>query len=347
MTPDAPVLDPSAYAPVIRHALRRLGVPTHSIDDAMQDVFTVVVRRDGDFERGRSLTNWLWGIARGVASTHRRTRARRARLHDALRCQSAPVPDAEEHLAREEASRRIEAFVGSLSPVMREVFVLAHVHGHSGPEIAERLGINLNTAYARIRATRLRFETEVIERENHGVAARVMRMFAPWFAASSKSVATATLSASLVWVGAATPRAVDSTPPVVAAEEDIVIIEDTDGPQKLTRPAKESAMRTKSLTAAAFAVALVAAPTVATAAPAKKPAAAASADVGDADGAARRTDGATGPTYYDFVEGDRAEGIVLKPTGEQIGAHGRVKFGSLISIRSHFMPELIRTARDL
>lgn len=347
MTPDAPVLDPSAYAPVIRHALRRLGVPTHSIDDAMQDVFTVVVRRDGDFERGRSLTNWLWGIARGVASTHRRSRARRARLHDALRSQSAPVPDAEEHLAREEASRRIEAFVGGLSPVMREVFVLAHVHGHSGPEIAERLGINLNTAYARIRATRLRFEAEVVERENHGVAARMMRMFAPWFAASSKSVATATLSASLVWVGAATPRA-DDAMPVVAVEEDIVIIDDADEPQKLTRPAKASVMRTKPLTAAAFAVALVAAPTVATAAPAKaKPAAAATADDGDVDGAARRTSGTTGPTYYDFVEGDRAEGIVLKPTGEQIGAHGRVKFGSLITIRSHFMPELIRTARDL
>lgn len=347
MTPDAPALDPSAYAPVIRHALARLGVPTHSIDDAMQDVFTVVVRRDGDFDRGRSLTNWLWGIARGVASTHRRTRARRARLHDALRSERAPVFDAEEQLARDDATRRIEAFVGRLSPTMREVFVLAHVHGHSGPEIAERLGINLNTAYARIRATRLRFETEVIEHANNGVAVRVMRMFAPLFAATSKSVATATLSASLVWVGAATPR---GEMPVPVSELACVIDDAEDEPQKPTRPAKESVMRTKPLTAAALAVAIIATPTIASAAPAKAkataPAAASADDVGDADGAARRG-GNTGPTYYDFVEGDRAEGIVLKPTGENIGAHGRIKFGSLITIRSHFMPELIRTARDL
>jgi RNA polymerase sigma-70 factor (ECF subfamily) len=345
MTPDAPALDPSAYAPVIRNALRRLGVPTHSIDDAMQDVFTVVVRRDGDFDRGRSLTNWLWGIARGVASTHRRTRARRARLHDALRSERAPCFDAEDHVAREEATRRIESFVAGLSPVMREVFVLAHVHGHSGPEVAEQLGINLNTAYARIRATRLRFEAEVIEPQRGGLAARVMRVFAPWFAATSKSVATATLSASLVWVGAATPRATVAAP-TEDVDDPIVIVDDLAEPRMPARPAKDAVMPIKTIATAALAVAIVAPPTVATAAPAKaKPAAAAPADDGDPDSAARRTEG--DKTYYDFVEGDRAEGIVLKPTGENLGAHGRIKFGSLITIRSHFMPELVRTARDL
>jgi hypothetical protein len=112
------------------------------------------------------------------------------------------------------------------------------------------------------------------------------------------------------------------------------------------RPAKDAVMPIKTLATAALAVAVVAPPTLATAAPAKaKPAAVASADDGDADSAARRSEG--DKTYYDFVEGDRAEGIVLKPTGEHIGAHGHIKFGSLITIRSHFMPELVRTARDL
>ena len=104
MGTDPEAIDIGAHTPVVRRALRRLGVPPELLDDAVQDVFTVVVRREGDFDRGRSLVNWLWGIARGVASTHRRALGRRARLHAALTTTGDDRSDVDDALARAEAS---------------------------------------------------------------------------------------------------------------------------------------------------------------------------------------------------------------------------------------------------
>lgn len=353
MRPDPSAIDPAAHSPIVRRALRSLGVPAEALDDAVQDVFTVVVRREADFERDRSLTNWLWGIARGVASTHRRSLQRRARLHAALATTTGEVPDTEDALARAEATARIAAFVARLPVAMREVFVLAHLHGYSGPEIAERLGINLNTAYARIRSTRLRLEAELAPSEPVSIGARIMRAFAPLFAASSKSFATASLSASLVWIGTTLPgapalptvRAIDAAP--VAVAEAARVPKAPPQPRMAPSPAKEGVMLEHTIASVALGAALVTTPAIATAAaPAKAPRAEAEPDDGDADDGARR--GGTGNlTYYDFVEGDRLEGQILRPEGANVDSRTRVKFPSLISLRGHFLPELIRLAKDL
>jgi len=49
---------------------------------------------------------------------------------------------------------------------------------------------------------------------------------------------------------------------------------------------------------------------------------------------------------YDF-EDDTVEGEVLSPEGANITSRGRVKHESLIRIRPHFIPELIRLANDI
>ncbi len=57
--------------------------------------------------------------------------------------------------------------------------------------------------------------------------------------------------------------------------------------------------------------------------------------------------GQSGETrIYDF-EDDTVEGEVLSPEGANITSRGRVKHESLIRIRPHFIPELIRMARDM
>jgi RNA polymerase sigma-70 factor (ECF subfamily) len=352
MTADPQTIDAAAHVPVVRRALRSLGVPADALDDAVQDVFTVVVRREGDFERERSLVNWLWGIARGVASTHRRSVRRRARLVEALACSSTESISMDDAIVRAEAASRIATFVDSLPKPLREVFVLAHLHGYSGPEIAERLGTKLNTVYAQIRTTRLRLQAEVIEPETHSIAARVMRAFAPLFAASSKSLATATFTASLVWVGTTLPTvsrdvaAIDTT---IAAQPIIDAAPRTSTPKRVaTRtiavPAKEPVMIDTTIAKVALGAALLTMPAVANAEP--KKAAKAEASDQDADDQAKRTS-AGNVSYYDFVEGDRAEGIVLKPEGANVGAQVRRAFPSLIRLRGHFMPELVRLAKDL
>ena len=53
-----------------------------------------------------------------------------------------------------------------------------------------------------------------------------------------------------------------------------------------------------------------------------------------------------GTTVYDFDD-DNVDGEVLRPEGANLAARGRAKHASLISIRPHFLRELINMARDV
>lgn len=157
------------HAEAIRRALSRLGVPERDLDDAVHEVFVVLLRRFGDFDRTRGMRAWLYGIARRVASHHRRAAARkqnfRRRLGDDDGSHRVGAPDPYDHVARTEAAALLGEFLDELGPDKSAVFVLSHVEGLRGPEIAEALDTNLNTVYWRLRAARSDFE-HVVARKN-------------------------------------------------------------------------------------------------------------------------------------------------------------------------------------
>src|SRR5690606_10420520 len=62
------------HADYVFRVLRRLGVDAAHVEDAVQDVFMVVLSRADGFEGRSSLRTWLYGIALRVARTHRRRR---------------------------------------------------------------------------------------------------------------------------------------------------------------------------------------------------------------------------------------------------------------------------------
>lgn len=64
----------------------------------------------------------------------------------------------------------------------------------------------------------------------------------------------------------------------------------------------------------------------------------------DADEAARV--GGSPIAEYIFDTED-VDGLVLRPEGMPVAQHTRVRFPSLLSIRGHFVPELVRLAKDL
>lgn len=142
--------------------LRRLGVPEHALDDALQDVFLVVHRRLDEFEGRASMQTWLFAIVRRIAATHRRKVERAATVQEVDPehmdgCTTTPFESA----ARTEAVDRLCRVLAGLDESKREVFILAELEELPGPEVASSLDINLNTMYARLRAARADFNREV------------------------------------------------------------------------------------------------------------------------------------------------------------------------------------------
>ena len=66
----------------------------------------------------------------------------------------------------------------------------------------------------------------------------------------------------------------------------------------------------------------------------------------DADAAAMSGSNGEGVTVYDF-EDDDVDGEVLSPEGANLSSRGRSKHASMITIRPHFIPELIKMANDI
>jgi RNA polymerase sigma-70 factor (ECF subfamily) len=144
------------YFRAMWRTLRRLGVAQAELGDAAQDVFVVVHKKLGEFD-GRSLRGWLYAIAVRVASDYRRG----ARHRDTLPLGEHlvdPAPDPERASELTESVEVLHALLASLDEPKRTVFVLGELEELSAPEIAEALGVNLNTVYSRLRAARAEFE---------------------------------------------------------------------------------------------------------------------------------------------------------------------------------------------
>lgn len=167
-----PAMSPAAlYETHLRFVwrnLRRFGVAHELLEDAAQDVFVTVHRRWESFDpRASSIETWLFGIVIRVAHYHRRTLRRRLarlvpwlqenRLHEVSSGLDGPL----EVAAKREAVFLLDRILDELSQDQRAILVLVDVEQIAVPEAAAILDINLNTAYTRLRAARLRFQGAV------------------------------------------------------------------------------------------------------------------------------------------------------------------------------------------
>lgn len=149
----------------VRRNAIRLGIPHAHADDAVQEVFVTLVRRSDALGEPRSMRALLFAIMRRVCANYRRTLDRKAA--SALPVATLRVVDPD-GFDRIEAAHTVARFLADLDEPRREVFVLAELEGMSAPEIAEALGVNVNTVYTRLRAARQRFCQLVAREERHG-----------------------------------------------------------------------------------------------------------------------------------------------------------------------------------
>jgi RNA polymerase sigma-70 factor (ECF subfamily) len=144
---------------------RRLGVPDASVDDVVQDVFLVLHRRLDEYDGRASVRSWLFGILSLVVNDYRRRHRRKAAPcvpsppdwgSDIAAASAEPSPAA---LAeRSEQVALLKRLLELLDDDKRTILVLAYLEQMTVPEIAELLGLNLNTAYSRLRAAKRSFD---------------------------------------------------------------------------------------------------------------------------------------------------------------------------------------------
>jgi RNA polymerase sigma-70 factor, ECF subfamily len=143
-------------------AARQLGIEPAAIDDVVQEVFVVIHARLGSLQHVESLRSWIYGVARRVISSYRRTQ--RTRIASGDRYAEVadwiePLPPTPQDLTElAERQRLLLRILSELDQIKREVFVLAEIEGFTMPEIAEALELPLNTAYSRLRLARQAFQ---------------------------------------------------------------------------------------------------------------------------------------------------------------------------------------------
>jgi RNA polymerase sigma-70 factor (ECF subfamily) len=119
-------------------------------EDLLNDVFLEVWRQAATFKGHSQVSTWLLGIARHKAITfvqRRKTEELDADAHELI---EDGADDPEVAVLKKEKSRVIRDCLTQLSPEHREIIDLVYYHEKPIADVAEIIGINLNTVKTRM-----------------------------------------------------------------------------------------------------------------------------------------------------------------------------------------------------
>lgn len=139
----------------VGNSLRRLGVRDADVPDLVQEVFVVMHQILPDYDPERPMWPWIFGVVYRTAAAYRR-KAYREVLDDGSLVAEKADSDAnlDEAMRKGEDRQLVLEALQFVEMNRRAVFVMADIDGVSVPEIAEALGMPLNTAYSRLRLAR-------------------------------------------------------------------------------------------------------------------------------------------------------------------------------------------------
>ena len=142
---------------IISVVSRTLGSGSE-VGDVCQTVLLSIWKGAARWEpsKGR-VSTWVASIARNRAIDHVRKASRAGAMRERLSTENAVItptrfaPTADDELLRTEARRATRRALRELAPEQRQVLELAYLEGLTHVEVAERAGLPLGTAKARIR----------------------------------------------------------------------------------------------------------------------------------------------------------------------------------------------------
>ncbi len=131
-----------AYQVPIWRFLRHLLADAALAEDVTQETFLRAYQRLGTFEFRSKFSTWLFAIARHAGIDALRARQRRDRTEQAV----PPRPAVADPSLRSE----VAASVASLTPLLREAFLLVEVLGLSYREVSQAIGAPVGTVKSRV-----------------------------------------------------------------------------------------------------------------------------------------------------------------------------------------------------
>jgi RNA polymerase sigma-70 factor (ECF subfamily) len=140
----------------VHRTLRRLGTTPSEVDDLAQEVFLALHRAWAEYDPGRPLRPYLFGIAFRIAAAHQRKRSREVVFGIVEVGDQAPGPD--DALQTKQARALVLAALERIPLPRRAVVIMHELDDVPINEVAKVLSIPLFTAYSRLRKARRELE---------------------------------------------------------------------------------------------------------------------------------------------------------------------------------------------
>lgn len=135
----------------VRSMLMRNGVLPADAEDLCAEVFVIAMQKVSGFDGRSSLSTWLLGIARNLASEHRRhARTRHEVLVDAV--PEVGHEQGQLEVEREEERLAVRRAVNALKPTQRAVVMGYVLDERPMNDVAKQQRVPAQTAYARLYA---------------------------------------------------------------------------------------------------------------------------------------------------------------------------------------------------
>lgn len=153
----------SEFCPRIQRYLTRLLGPTEA-DDAAQEVFAKVNQALAQFRGDSSLSTWIYRVATNTAYDRLRSRSSQ-RAGEVPLESAAPVTDPssgiDQKLVRTEMNDCIDEYIGRLPASYRSILILSEHEGLTNQDIADALGLSLDTVKIRLHRARARLRQDL------------------------------------------------------------------------------------------------------------------------------------------------------------------------------------------
>ncbi len=156
---------------IFRYLTRLIG--EHEAEDLTQEVFIKVNHALKNFRGESRLSTWIYRIATNAAIDKLRARPSQEKtsgdtiIADQIETEDKDVwtgkkkPSIETSLIRKEMNECIRSFIDTLPEDFKAVIVLSELEGLKNHEIAEILGISLDTVKIRLHRARTRLKKEL------------------------------------------------------------------------------------------------------------------------------------------------------------------------------------------